>query len=248
MPAANGEIRCPRPPLSSIRWPGNTRGRRDCRAACDVVPEPKLSRHLEKRASLRGRHVSLLLPALFTVERQVEHDLFLVGEQVVQAIDLGRGVRKAPASAHHTMEVVVMLRVERGQHRDDRVPRVGAPGHDAVAADLASEPIVQWAIGRHLFSVHRRRGRYRRGIEDAHVLRERRDHQIDVHRPRVSAPRRWRRIPSALRATRRNDRRRTARPGRVGQRATSRDRRRAPAGRASPAPRARRNPRVHSSE
>ena len=45
-----------------------------------VVPEPKLSRHLEKRASLRGCHVSLLLPASFTIERQVEHDLIPVGE------------------------------------------------------------------------------------------------------------------------------------------------------------------------
>ena len=153
-------------------------------------PSRSLSRHLEKRASLRGCHVSLLLPASFTIERQVEHDLLLVGEQVVQSIDLGSGVREAPAPAHHTMEVVVMLRVEGDQHRDDRVPRVGAPGHDQVAADVATEPIVRCATGGHLFSVHRRRGRYRRGIEDARVLRERRDHQIDVHRPRVSAPRR----------------------------------------------------------
>ena len=145
------------------------------------MPEPKLSRHLEKRASLRGCHVSLLLPASFTIERQVEHDLLPVGEQVVQSIDLGPGVREAPTPAHHTMEVVVMLRVEDDQHGDDGVPRVGAPGHDQVAADVATEPIVQGANRGHLFSVHRRRGRYRRGVEDEHVLRERSDHQIDVH-------------------------------------------------------------------
>ena len=81
------------------------------------MPEPELSRHLEKRASLRRRHVSLLLPASFTVERQVEHDLLPVGEQVVQSIDLGPGVREAPAPAHHTMEVVVMLRVEGDRAR-----------------------------------------------------------------------------------------------------------------------------------
>ena len=62
-------------------------------------------------------------------------------EQVVQAIDLEAGVRESPASAHHLMEVVVMLRVEGRQHRDDRVPRVGAPGHEQVAADVAGESV-----------------------------------------------------------------------------------------------------------
>jgi hypothetical protein len=50
----------------------------------------------------------MLLPASLTFERQIEHDLLPVGEQVVQSIDLGRGVREASTPAHHTMEVVVM--------------------------------------------------------------------------------------------------------------------------------------------
>ena len=99
-----------RPP--SIRWRGNTRGRSGLPGGVVSCPSCSLSRHLEKRARLRGRHVSLLLAAPFTVERQVEHDLLVVGEQVVQPIDLGPGVRQAPAPAHHAMEVVVMLRVE----------------------------------------------------------------------------------------------------------------------------------------
>ena len=50
-----------------------------------------------------------------------------------------------------------------------------------VAADVASESIVDGANRGHLFSIRRRRGRDRRAVEDAHVLREPGDHQIDVH-------------------------------------------------------------------
>jgi hypothetical protein len=67
------------------------------------------------------------------------------------------------------MEVVGMLRVEGGEHRDDRVPRAGAPGHDQVAADLATELIVRFADRGPFFSVDRRSGRDRRGVEDAHM-------------------------------------------------------------------------------
>ena len=77
-----------------------------------VVPEPNLPRHLEKCAGLRGGREPLPLPASFTVESKIEHGLFFVGEQVVQAIDLGCGVRKAPAPAHQTMEIGLMLGVE----------------------------------------------------------------------------------------------------------------------------------------
>lgn len=119
MRSAKGEIRCPRPPPSSIGSPGNTRGQRAGRHG--VAPDPNLSRHLEKRARQRGRHVSLLLPASFTVDRQVEHDLFFDEEQVVQAIALGFGIRQTPTPAHHPMEVDVMLRVEGRQRRDDCV-------------------------------------------------------------------------------------------------------------------------------
>ena len=79
------------------------------------------------------------------------------------------------------MKVVVMLRGEGGQHPDDGVPRVGAPGHDPVTADLAIEPIVRGANGGLLSFVDRRSGRYRGGIEDEHVLRERRGRQTDVY-------------------------------------------------------------------
>jgi hypothetical protein len=54
--------------------------------------EPKLARHLEERASLRRRHVSLLVPASFPIERQVEHDLMLVGKNVMQSIRLAARV------------------------------------------------------------------------------------------------------------------------------------------------------------
>ena len=62
-----------------------------------VVPEAQFSRHPEKRASLCGRHVSELLPAVFAMERQVERRLFPVREQVVQPVDFRPGIRQPPA-------------------------------------------------------------------------------------------------------------------------------------------------------
>src|SRR5262249_7646453 len=90
------------------------------------------------------------------------------------------GVRDSSASAHDAMEVVVMLRVEETEQGHDRVPRVGAPRLDEEAADLAIGSVAQTAIRRHLYSVQRRIRRYRRAIEDADVLCQRGDNQIDV--------------------------------------------------------------------
>ncbi len=140
-----------------------------------------MARHLEECASLRRCHVSLLLPASFTVDRQVEHDLIPVAEEIVESIDLRPGVRKRSASAHHPMEVVVMLRVERHQDRDDRVPRVGTPGHDPVAADVAGESIVDGENRSRFLSIRRRIGRDRRAVEDTRVSCEPGTHEIDVH-------------------------------------------------------------------
>ena len=72
-----------------------------------------------------------------------------------------------------------MLRFEQDQRGSDRIPRVRVSGEDQVAADLASEPIARTAP-RFPFFVVRRQGRYRRAVEDEHVLRERRDHQVGV--------------------------------------------------------------------
>src|SRR4029077_5707431 len=100
--------------------------------------------------------------------REVEHDLLPDGEQIVQPIDLGPGVREAPTPTHHTMEVVVMLRVKGNEHCDDGVPRANAPGDDPVAADLAAELTVESANPGRL-------------VEDDCVLCEPSNHQIDVH-------------------------------------------------------------------
>jgi hypothetical protein len=145
-----------------------------------LVSEPEFSRHLEKCASLRRCDVALLLAALFTIERQIEHDLLAVGKQIVQPIDLASGVRESPASTHHAMEVVVVLRLEGDQHGDDRVPRAGASGHDQVAPDVATASIVASAHRGQFISVGR--GRTRREVEHADMLRERSDHQIDLDR------------------------------------------------------------------
>src|SRR5262249_35822262 len=123
---------------------------------------------------------ALLLAALVAIERQVEQVLLAASEQIVQSIDFGSGVRDSSASAHDAMEVVVMLRVEETEQGHDRVPRVGAPRLDEEAADLAISSVAQTAIRRHLYSVQRRIRRYRRAIEDADVLCQRGDNQIDV--------------------------------------------------------------------
>ena len=61
----------------------------------------------------------------FTIEREVEHDLIPVGEEIVQSIDLGSGARERSASVHHVMKIVVMLLgKESHQHRnEDTRPR-----------------------------------------------------------------------------------------------------------------------------
>ena len=82
------------------------------------------------------------------------------------------------------MEVVVVVRVERRHHCDDRVPRgscVGAPGNEKVAAQVGCQPIAQAANRGHLLSVGRRIWRDRPAVEDAHVLREPGDHEVRVH-------------------------------------------------------------------
>ena len=82
------------------------------------------------------------------------------------------------------MEVVVVVRLERRHHCDDRVPGggcVGAPANEKVAAEVGRQPIAQVANRGHLLSVGRRIWRDRPAVEDAHVLREPGDHEIRVH-------------------------------------------------------------------
>ena len=96
--------------------------------------QAKLSRHLEKCASLGWGRVSLGFPSSFTADCQVEHGLIADREQIIQPIDLGCGIREASTSTHHSMEVGGVLRVEGQQHGDDSVPRGGASRRDAVTA------------------------------------------------------------------------------------------------------------------
>jgi hypothetical protein len=47
---------------------------------------------LEEGPCLTRCHISLLLPASFTIDSHVEHDLIPLAEQVVESIDLVPGV------------------------------------------------------------------------------------------------------------------------------------------------------------
>src|SRR5262249_8978713 len=73
-----------------------------------VAPRPKLPRHLEERTSLCGRYVSLFLAAFFPINPLVEHNLLLLGEQVVQSVNLASGVRQRSAPLHYLVEVAAM--------------------------------------------------------------------------------------------------------------------------------------------
>jgi hypothetical protein len=48
-----------------------------------------------------------------------------------------------------------VLGVERGQQRDDRVPHVGSPPTDDVAADCTLEPVAARIVLRRVASMHR---------------------------------------------------------------------------------------------
>ena len=78
-----------------------------------IAEDLRLSRRLEKRASLGRRDVSHLLAAAFTLHAQVVRDLLLVARQIVQTINLRGRVRQPAAAAHHSMKAVGIGSVER---------------------------------------------------------------------------------------------------------------------------------------
>ena len=61
---------------------------------------------------------------MLAVHRQVVQQLFRLREQVVEPVHFRRGVGQPPALAHHRVETVAMVGVEREEQRDDRVPGV----------------------------------------------------------------------------------------------------------------------------
>jgi hypothetical protein len=89
-------------------------------------------------------------------------------------------VRQIPAPANQAMEVIGIFGVEEQQQPDDGIPRVAALRLDQIGADFAGRSIAELASLRHFLAVHGGR-RYRRAVEDAHVLGERRDHELDIH-------------------------------------------------------------------
>jgi hypothetical protein len=118
-------------------------------------------------------------------------------QQIVQAVGLRPGVGQTPATLHHGVEVVAVLGVERDQQRDDRVPRVGSPRTDDVAARFTLEPVAARIVHRRVIDMHRisfthrlvtiRRPVITLGgwfedarVEHTHVAGESDDHQIRV--------------------------------------------------------------------
>ena len=79
------------------------------------------------------------------------------------------------------MKVGALFRFERQQNRNNRVPRVGAPGHEQVPADVARHSVVEGATRGNLLAVQGRVRCDRRAVEDERVLREAGDYEIDVH-------------------------------------------------------------------
>ncbi len=62
-------------------------------------------------------------------------------QQIVEAVDLRPGVGQAAASLHHRVKIVVVLDLERGEERDDRVPRIGSLRPHKVAADFTLDHV-----------------------------------------------------------------------------------------------------------
>ena len=98
---ADAPVSRPRPAVLPLERASKIRACHRVGGRHGVLPERSLTHQVEEHASLRRCRVSLFLQASFTIERQVEHDLIPVGEEIVQTIDLGSGVRERPASAHH---------------------------------------------------------------------------------------------------------------------------------------------------
>ena len=145
------------------------------------MTERHLTRRLEEGPRLCGRDVALLLAALVAVDGQIEHVLVVVGHQIVEPVEFRPRVRKPPATAHHPMEELAMLGVEKQQQLDDGVPGIGAPRLDLVAADLALDPAAGPPVRIDQFAVERRVWSRGRDIADAQMLGHRGDHQVDVH-------------------------------------------------------------------
>src|SRR5215475_8111584 len=136
--------------------------------------ELNLTRHLEERVSLSRRHVSLFIPALFTVECQIEHGLMIFGEKTIESVEFAARVREGAASAHYLMKVVWMCRVERYKDLHDRLPRIGSLRHEPVTADV-TRGFTGFANPGELNSIRRPIWRDYCIVEDSRVLRESRD-------------------------------------------------------------------------
>ena len=146
---------------------------------------PRQPRHLQEGARVGRRRVALPRSPLLAFDRGVVQLLLRCHQQIVEAVDLRPGIGQAPASLHHRVKVVVVLDLERGEERDDRIPRVGSPpphqiaGHftlDHVTARLAVHPVV--TIYRLVVTRFRRFERAR--IEYTHVAGQAEDHQALV--------------------------------------------------------------------
>ena len=146
-----------------------------------LLPETQLTRRLEKRASVRGRYISALLPAAFARDVQVEEGLRGIGEQVVQTVDFRRRVRQVPAPLHHPMEALGIFVGKGDQHGDDRVPGTGPSGDDGVASDVAVKTTLGGVSDFDIEPIGVGRRRQYRRIEHGDLRCEPRDGESRLH-------------------------------------------------------------------
>ena len=117
---------------------------------------------------------------MFSLERDIVQLLFRLHQQVVEPVDLRRGVGQSPASLHHRVEVVAMVGVEREKQRHDRVPRVGPARAHQIAAHFTLGAGEWRRVDVHRLIIARRGRREGCGIEDTDVAGESRNHQVLV--------------------------------------------------------------------
>src|SRR5262249_17835285 len=105
-----------------------------------------------KGARLRRRDESALFAAMLAIEGKVEEVLRPIVEQIVQPIEFEAFVREMPAAAHHTMEVVRVIGLERCQQVDDGVPAVASRRFEQIATEFAAgftaAPAFKWFVVR----------------------------------------------------------------------------------------------------
>ena len=108
--------------------------------------------------------------------------LFRLHEEIVEPVDLRRGVGQPSTLAHDGVKTLGSVGTEREEHGDDRVPGIGQDRADYVTTHFTLGTSVRRQVVVNHFTIKISGFGDRRGIEDADVPREPGNQEMIVHR------------------------------------------------------------------